>query len=141
MSDEIANWSSRSPNNLDALAVGVILIILGIILAKLASIKFGVPTFIKKFFEMKIGEAIGFFLNYILTPIAIVYLTIDNYDQPVTYKTLFTLTLLFTTYAFNILMSHILTLYRITEIHKVMFNVSTSALEKQIEEESRLMSK
>ena len=141
MSDEIANWSSRSPNNLDALAVGVILIILGIILAKLASIKFGVPTFIKNFFEMKIGEAIGFFLNYILTPIAIVYLTIENYDQPVTYKTLFTLTLLFTTYAFNILMSHILTLYRITEIHKVMFTVSTSALEKQIEEEARLMSK
>lgn len=139
MSDEIVNWSARSPNNLDSLAVGVILIIIGLIIAKLASIKLGVPTFIKKFFEMKIGEVIAFFLNYVLTPIAIINITIENYNQPVTYKTLFTLTLLFTTYAFNILMSHILTLYKITGIHQSMFNVSSSALEKQIDEEAKLM--
>ncbi|WP_129054020.1 hypothetical protein [Flavobacterium sp. YO64] len=138
MLDEVVKWSSQTPNNIDTLVIGVVV---GLIILKLASIKLGVPTYVKKFFEMKVGEVIAFFLNYIITPIAIIDLTMENYNKPVTYRTLFTLTLLITTYVFNILMSHILTLYKITEIHQNMFKVSSSALEKQIEEEAKLMSK
>lgn len=130
MQIDLNAWIER---NLDDLVVGIILIIVGFAFAKIATIKWGIPKFVTVILQMKLIEILSFFFQYLLSPLTVIYLTIENYDKPFSYKTTFALILIFFTYTFNILMNYILHLYDMLNISMKKKNEELEVIRKALD--------
>jgi len=105
----LQNWFDI---NSDEIIIGTLLIVVGILFGKIASIKWGIPPFIKTILNMKIIEVFSFFFQYLLTPIVVIKLILESYDKPFSFKIVIVLIFLFSTYFFNILIYFILDIYK-----------------------------